>query len=114
MSIFTDVAADTARFLSEQGVTITLTEPGEDPVTIVGGVFRGDMKIDPETNAQINDPYTSVLLPLVNVVKMPEAGWAISVSDPVGVVVSGIVSPDIRVSQSTGQVTLYIEAIDAC
>lgn len=98
--------------IDRDGVDITLTEPGESPVTVRGAVFRSDVKIEPDTQTPYNDPWTSCTIPIASLTTIPAEGWSVSTTDVTGATVSGRVSSDVRIERTVGLVTLFIEATE--
>ena len=112
MSLRDQAALDVQTMLNaELGDSITLTEPDTTAHEIMGKVFRVDIRIDPDTGAQIYEPATMVTVSLLDLDSEPTEEWSISTTDSMGNTISGQVRSPMY-DRTMNYVTFVIEAVN--
>ena len=116
MSIRAQAAIDWAAQVGVDGDDVTLTAPGESPVTIKGHVVRTDRKTDPETGVEVYEPRLVVSVALSKLDSPPTYSdawreWLIETTDVTGAAVSGYPA-DVSINATLGYVRMMLEAPD--
>ena len=112
MSLRDQAAIDVQTMLNaELGDPITLTDADSVEHEIMGKVFRVDIRIDPDTGAQIYEPATMVTVSLLDLDSEPTEEWSISTTDSMGNTISGQVRSPMY-DRTMNYVTFVIEAVN--
>jgi len=111
MSIFSRAALDVQSIINADGEDVTLTAPDATEYAIKGLVFKTDSRVDPETQVEVNEPRTSIMVSLLDLDGAePTEEWEISTTDVLGNAITGQVMVPVF-DRTVATVRFVVEAV---